>query len=619
MTSKEIGRESTRIFNSLLPSNWVYRSQEDQEDYGVDGEIEITTSSDQASGIIFKVQLKGTRSPRYDSSQKLIFSAASVERFSYYINSLKIPLIFVVCDVINKKCFWINVQGNRFIENSLEKAQKNNQKKFTIILSPSKILTNDEDSTESIIDAVDNSTNAITIKGLKSIGITAFKRQIHNSNDIETTEQKLRLFAGLSACEKIWMMLESGDFYAARKKSEELLKGTTEPICIRILGGISLVDINNQIIKSREFPSNNIESAKFKLSVAQEMLSICRYNRNTENRIKHYVLIYYRASRIMLHSKISETLAMSLNMPETLSRPFIISQWIILSSQVCKDFNKIINILWRIEKNGHYEIIPYAVIEILSGFIPFIRSLRIAGKNALVDAYIEVLFIFISFCSNILNRFEKDEAEKILIKLGILCISLSNITDYTSINEFYNRYKNIFKDIITIDCTKKLSNMIQNLKRDIDKKTPPSTEDIRFYYEQQAANLGVDLNDPQNQFAVLINIGLEDLDPTRIARKCRNIHIISTSYGIVAEMLGLPTAGFKKIICLKHGHSLEGLKLDDIYHQFHKKLLISNDRICCENCSDIAPLPLDWKWSEEYWKQQDLRYQKLLRNYNPTN
>ena len=54
MTNKEINRTSGRIFESLLLPSWAFRSQEDQEDYGIDGEIEITTPEDKATGFIFK-------------------------------------------------------------------------------------------------------------------------------------------------------------------------------------------------------------------------------------------------------------------------------------------------------------------------------------------------------------------------------------------------------------------------------------------------------------------------------------------------------------------------------------------------------------------------------------
>src|ERR1043166_8793823 len=60
MTSQEIGRLAGRIFTNVLPEYLVARSQQDQEDYGIDYEIEVMLPGDRAGGVIFKVQEKGT-------------------------------------------------------------------------------------------------------------------------------------------------------------------------------------------------------------------------------------------------------------------------------------------------------------------------------------------------------------------------------------------------------------------------------------------------------------------------------------------------------------------------------------------------------------------------------
>lgn len=89
------------------------------------------------------------------------------------------------------------------------------------------------------------------------------------------------------------------------------------------------------------------------------------------------------------------------------------------------------------------------------------------------------------------------------------------------------------------------------------------------------------------------------------------MHVVNTSHGIPAEMLGLPTAGSKRIICLKHGHGVEGLSLDTAYDQFAKVYPWTRDRICCETCPDKLAHPTGWEWSEEWGRQQHEKYKKL--------
>src|SRR6266567_7934820 len=183
MTNKEINRESKRIFEGLLLPSWAFRSQEDQEDYGIDGEIEITSPEDKATGFIFKVQLKGTESAVYDNEKHLVFSGASVERFSYYVLQLKMPLIFIVCDVVTKRCYWIRVQGNLQLETSLNTAKTNGQQTFTLRLPLSQRIEKTAEFAAEIVKAISAAGDAITVRTLQSVSTTAVLKHIRYAAD----------------------------------------------------------------------------------------------------------------------------------------------------------------------------------------------------------------------------------------------------------------------------------------------------------------------------------------------------------------------------------------------------------------------------------------------------
>lgn len=58
--SHALESESRTTFESTLPDNWVYRRKDD--DYGIDGEVEIFDDDGQTTGLLFFVQLKATDS-----------------------------------------------------------------------------------------------------------------------------------------------------------------------------------------------------------------------------------------------------------------------------------------------------------------------------------------------------------------------------------------------------------------------------------------------------------------------------------------------------------------------------------------------------------------------------
>jgi hypothetical protein len=98
MNAKEIGRKAGRIFEYHLPDHWIFRSQEDQEDYGIDGEVELADSSDHATGFIFKAQIKGQKNVKTINNGTVVSFSLSVERLKYYMRQIEIPVILVVVD-----------------------------------------------------------------------------------------------------------------------------------------------------------------------------------------------------------------------------------------------------------------------------------------------------------------------------------------------------------------------------------------------------------------------------------------------------------------------------------------------------------------------------------------
>lgn len=76
-------------------------------------------------------------------------------------------------------------------------------------------------------------------------------------------------------------------------------------------------------------------------------------------------------------------------------------------------------------------------------------------------------------------------------------------------------------------------------------------------------------------------------------------------------MLGLPTVGSKSIICLKHGHSMQGLKLDAVYDLFSRTMPWDKDGVKCDKCPEVSPHPAGWAWSNEWGAEQEALFTKL--------
>lgn len=622
VTNKEINRESRRIFEGLLLSSWAFRPQEDQEDYGIDGEIEITTPEDKASGFIFKVQLKGTEVGTYDAADQLVFSEARVERFTYYITKVAIPVVFVVCDISTGKCYWAQVQGNSTIEAAWKEAQAKKQQTFTIKFPPSKTLVKAETSANEVIEAVARASGTIALRSVQKLAGENFQKYLVAEPDLEATEKKLRRVASLASSARVRQMLRTGDLDGAGKKAMEILENGSEPCDARIDAGVCLVMARRSMLLQTQAPSASFEAARFQLGVASRMLEIVRATK-CEKRIQAFVRVYVRAARMQMNGKVALALVVSeesqRRQGSTMAGPITTIQRIEVSNRVVRDFLRLHRLLARCVIEKQYYVVPFAVREMAEAIYPFVQALRFLKQTELAQAYAEAIWQTVPFAVEVARHLlDEETAEDVLRTLGIRLVGLGDQPQVSALRAVARRYEQALTREPPLARLKEIIGPIDEILTDLERnpklKKEPTMAEARAHYEAQAAAFGIDLKDPHDQTAQVVRIGLEDLDPTRIARDCAHIHIRPESYGVPGEMLGLPTAGSKTIFCLRHRHGLTGFRLDDIYPMFSRHMPWDKGEFRCENCPDKSPHPEGWTWTFEYGNAQEQRYRALPKN-----
>ena len=116
-----------------------------------------------------------------------------------------------------------------------------------------------------------------------------------------------------------------------------------------------------------------------------------------------------------------------------------------------------------------------------------------------------------------------------------------------------------------------------------------------------AQSMGIDLDNPNDEIAKIVNIGLIDLDPTRVLKNCDKLYLVLGSSGLPARMLFLPSAGFKTLYCTLHKYGIASMSLEDVYKSFKEKY--------CSKCKDKCPHPKKWKWTRS-WRQKQYELHK---------
>ena len=84
---------------------WLYRQNHQENDFGIDGYIDIITESGQITGKSIAFQLKSGSSYLKEQNEIGIVFNGDKKHLNYYLN-LDIPIIIIVLDIENAKAFW---------------------------------------------------------------------------------------------------------------------------------------------------------------------------------------------------------------------------------------------------------------------------------------------------------------------------------------------------------------------------------------------------------------------------------------------------------------------------------------------------------------------------------
>lgn len=93
---QDIGADADRCFQARVPRDWRPHGLQGTDDYGLDYQVQTTPG--QRATDIFRVQLKGTRSPNISSDGKFISIPFKASTIRYYDRIVE-PILLVVCDL----------------------------------------------------------------------------------------------------------------------------------------------------------------------------------------------------------------------------------------------------------------------------------------------------------------------------------------------------------------------------------------------------------------------------------------------------------------------------------------------------------------------------------------
>lgn len=103
--------KSLKILSSILPQEWIIR-EITERDYGIDLYIEIVGKDRKVTGKMVALQMKGTRSLKFNNEGLYTYSGIKKSTINYWLG-LPAPVFFIVVDLIKNEAYWASVGENQ--------------------------------------------------------------------------------------------------------------------------------------------------------------------------------------------------------------------------------------------------------------------------------------------------------------------------------------------------------------------------------------------------------------------------------------------------------------------------------------------------------------------------
>jgi hypothetical protein len=390
-SAKEISRRAGRIFANKLPANLVSRSQEDQEDYGVDWELEPILEGEKPSGFIFKAQQKGTEKLELvNGGTTISFHGLSTRKAKYYLQELRIPTVFIVVDVTHENAYWVEIQGNSQIEQAYEEAVLRGDDSLTVHIPTSNKLPQTFDA---LISAISRAQDVITVRHVVEAESSRLVEAAAREDEFRAHLEALRRHADWFRLEHIERLKRSREFASAQNECDRVLRSDAETSEMRLAAALNL------IVLLTALPDDATRKAQLRCDIAERALAVVS-GRAIDDRLRLFTEFLHHSAQIGLHLQ-EFTTALGLG-------PGAIAYGATHQSvaRILWHFSHAHSKIASLSRDGQYDMVPQAWAMLAGDIVPCAHLLGMNGFERAANALVGYFDSTIDFVVNLSVRLE---------------------------------------------------------------------------------------------------------------------------------------------------------------------------------------------------------------------
>lgn len=592
MNAKEIGRRAGRVFEFCLPDNWAFRSQEDQEDYGIDGEIEITTPQDKATGFIFKAQIKGQKTVSFIEDNSKVSFNISLERLQYYMSNVEIAVILFVVDITSEIVYWHSLQDDENLRKRMQDALVKDQEKITVHLQTTNVLK--RENIDELLQAINVNLDWLRLNNLRKINYSEIFKK--------STDEKVNDWLEQAKDQSYYAYMEQFERFYINKDHEKLLEtiqqvfpSKTEKKELRFYAGLYAEKICEQDLG---FGSEDYYRVSF--GIFQQVLDLVKTSKFTKY-YQIYIILLWRSWVLRQQINIDYHHFMSVKIVGNDSFLSMIAQSVQrqsslrVSNSLLKTIRLVNHSINQKDPNIFLDTFP----KLATSIILLVHKLRDESQKEAV----EVLEDWLGYCTDLGMKLALSSGQEELFVLFLNVFVSLKVYSKDQIN-YIAVAREMLEGLKRKDLKVYFSEYLDKLEITYINENQEynlSPDEELAFYKKHAKKLGFDFDDPNDEFGQIIKQGLEDYNPERVLKDCENLLVFNSSaLGMPAKMVGLPSATMKILHCVEYKYTGGGWGLD-IAYQGISGIPDSGFKIRhCINCDKCKPRADDWKWSSKW-------------------
>jgi Domain of unknown function (DUF4365) len=566
------------------------------KDYGADLNVEVFANGE-TTGVTFKVQVKSSEATTYSQDCTHVSEQISRPNAKYWAAELRTPVVLVHADINSGQSFWILPQLDKSILQFLEQTDKDT---ISVHIPTSNHVSN---AAEQLLDSLAQAETVLAARSITGTTVLGFLQAIEGRIDKEQVFCSLKNKSDALGIARAEEFVKSGPLDQVIADMERAISDAKATVENRFWAVLVLE--RAEVVKASQV-GRMADLPQIQMSVCVRLKEVSRHG---PHHLKFYCLIAKLAAQ--LHVLTSREFMLYIN--DKINRASQVDKFwqsvlrierARLTRAIVRKFEQCLRVIGYSLNSDSLGALPHAMVRVIMGITPFVHQLK-EEDPAAADAYVQSAFAISRLAADV-ALLTGDEDTAGWVAGYAACLVPGGTTEITSWAE------GVIKKIK--DETRR-AYFAENLREALeiaskaDKKLAIVEE--QEIYRRMADAQGINLADPNDPIAKIVNIGISDFDPTRVLRNCRHLFVTIGSIGLPGQWLCLPTAGSKVLHCTLKRKSIGGISLDGLYTSFKSEY--------CDGCNECKPHPVGWSYTHEWQLRQNELHKEFIYGVEPGN